>query len=131
MFAEGTTSNGQSLLEFKKGAFMAERAVTPLVIKYEGDMLDNSYDVIPFLPFFILHMSSFNFKAVIYELPAFIPNEYLYKNAAITGKEKWQVFSESVRDIMSKGASLKLTTQDFKEKEAYQVHLGYKKPRVT
>jgi 1-acyl-sn-glycerol-3-phosphate acyltransferase len=118
VFAEGTTSNGQSLLEFKKGAFMAERAVTPVVIKYEGDMLDNSYDVIPFLPFFILHMSSFNFNAVIYELPAFIPNEYLYKKAASTGKERWQVFSESVRDIMSKGASLKLTTQDFTEKEA-------------
>jgi uncharacterized protein YoaH (UPF0181 family) len=55
----------------------------------------------------------------------------LYKKAAATGKERWQVFSESVRDIMSKGASIKLTAQDFREKEAYQVHLGYKKPRVT
>ena len=119
MFAEGTTSNGQQLLEFKKGAFMAESAVTPIVIKYEGDMLNNAYDCIPFLPFFILHMSTFNFKAVIYELPTFIPNEYLFKKAALIGKERWQVFSESVREIMSKGASIKLTAQDFREKEAY------------
>jgi hypothetical protein len=71
--------------------------VIPVVLKYEWDMLSNSYDVMPFLPLFILHMSTFGFRAVIHELPPFVPNEYLFKKNASSGKERWQVFSESVR----------------------------------
>jgi len=131
VFAEGTTSNGESLLEFKKGAFVSEHAVIPVVLKYEWDMLSNAYDAIPFLPLFILHMSTFGFRAVIHELAPFVPNEHLFTKDGAKGKERWQVYSETVRDIMSKAGSMKLANQHFREKEEFQVRLGYKKARAT
>ena len=94
-------------------------------------MLNPAYDVIPFFTLITLHMSSFNHKAIIYELPTFVPNAYLFKRSASSGKERWQVFSEAVREVMSKATSLKLSNQTFKEKEVYQVHLGVKKVRET
>lgn len=36
MFPEGTTSNGNSLHQFRKGAFMPGAAVRPVVVKYTG-----------------------------------------------------------------------------------------------
>jgi hypothetical protein len=90
-------------------------------------MLNNSYDVIPFFPLFILHMSTFNFKVVIYELPPFVPNQTLFSQCQANGKERWQVFADSVREVMSKATSIDLTSHHFREKEEYQVHLGYKK----
>eukprot|EP00928_Gymnodinium_smaydae_P055572 TRINITY_DN39084_c0_g1_i1.p1 TRINITY_DN39084_c0_g1~~TRINITY_DN39084_c0_g1_i1.p1 ORF type:complete len:411 (+),score=79.16 TRINITY_DN39084_c0_g1_i1:34-1233(+) len=37
MWPEGTTSNGQSLKEFKSGAFSSGKSVRPVVIKYTGE----------------------------------------------------------------------------------------------
>jgi len=39
VFAEGTTSNNKCLTQFKKGAFVAKRAVMPVVYKYNIDHL--------------------------------------------------------------------------------------------
>eukprot|EP00928_Gymnodinium_smaydae_P036165 TRINITY_DN25315_c0_g1_i1.p1 TRINITY_DN25315_c0_g1~~TRINITY_DN25315_c0_g1_i1.p1 ORF type:complete len:461 (+),score=63.91 TRINITY_DN25315_c0_g1_i1:184-1566(+) len=36
LFPEGTTSSGQSMLEFRKGAFIPGRPVLPVVLKYTG-----------------------------------------------------------------------------------------------
>ena len=62
-------------------------------------------------------MSTFNFKAVIHELPPFVPNSHLFSKCNETGKERWQIFAESIREVMSKATQLKLTDQSFKEKE--------------
>jgi len=37
LFPEGTTSNGDSVLEFKKGAFVPGKPVRPVVLTYTGD----------------------------------------------------------------------------------------------
>jgi len=36
IFAEGTTTNGTSLQDFKKGAFIAGKPIRPVVVKYTG-----------------------------------------------------------------------------------------------
>ena len=40
MNVEGGTTNGTSLIKFKKGAFMGLNSIQPVVIKYETAMID-------------------------------------------------------------------------------------------
>lgn len=78
IFPEGGTSNGKYLLAFKRGAFSSLRTVKPVVIKYEYGVMSPAFDVIPFFSLIIMQLSVFNIKAVVYELPAFVPNQYLF-----------------------------------------------------
>lgn len=45
VFPEGTTSNGSSLLEFRKGAFVSGRPVRPVLLKYTGSWDPASVDL--------------------------------------------------------------------------------------
>lgn len=87
VFAEGSTSNNTSLMEFKKGAFVSVLPVKPIVLRYEYDLMSNTYDIVPFLPLYIMQSCSFGFRAIVHDLPAFVPNEYLFKKYASTGKD--------------------------------------------
>jgi 1-acyl-sn-glycerol-3-phosphate acyltransferase len=49
IYPEGTQSNGSALLQFKKGAFVAMKAVTPVVIKYEWSSFSCTWDSMTFL----------------------------------------------------------------------------------
>jgi 1-acyl-sn-glycerol-3-phosphate acyltransferase len=51
MFPEGGTTNGSSLLKFKKGAFLAECSVKPIVLNYSLEStVSPAYDVIELFP---------------------------------------------------------------------------------
>jgi len=117
-------------LTFKKGGFYSELAVTPLVIQYEYGMMSPAYDYCDFLPLFILHMCSIDFKAVIYEFPPFVPNDYLFNHYAksrkdFEGKERWDVFGSSVREIMAKTKNLMLIYTSNQEKNRYKMLIGF------
>eukprot|EP00921_Rhytidocystis_pertsovi_P001667 GHVQ01002834.1.p1 GENE.GHVQ01002834.1~~GHVQ01002834.1.p1 ORF type:complete len:350 (-),score=17.98 GHVQ01002834.1:3754-4803(-) len=47
VFPEGTTSNGRSLLGFKKGAFASLVEVTPVVLIYRCSFVEASYEITP------------------------------------------------------------------------------------
>jgi len=55
IFPEGGTTNGTSLINFKKGAFIAEKTVRPVILKWglEGSVIP-SFDIIEMLPLVIL-----------------------------------------------------------------------------
>ena len=55
IFPEGGTTNGSSLINFKKGAFIAEKTVRPVILKWglEGSVIP-SFDIIEMLPLVIL-----------------------------------------------------------------------------
>ena len=54
IFPEGGTTNGTSLIKFKKGAFIAEKVVRPVIMKWglEGSVIP-SFDIIEMLPLVI------------------------------------------------------------------------------
>ncbi len=114
-------------MEFKQGAFVSLLPVKPVVLKYEFDMMSNTYDVVPFFPLFIMQSCASNFKAVVHDLPPFVPNEYLFKKYAASGKEKWQIYAESVREVMAKAGGLRLESMPYSEKFNYEVEMGYKR----
>ena len=86
---------------FKKGAFSSLLPVTPVVLKYKSEMFSNSYDVVEFLPMFIMQNCVTDFTCNVLELPPFSPNEYLFRNQASSGKEKWEIYAEAVRKVMT------------------------------
>jgi 1-acyl-sn-glycerol-3-phosphate acyltransferase len=123
-FAEGTTSNDLSILTFKKGGFYANLPVKPCVIKFEAennfsiamDVIDLLYSVflvmtLPYVDVTLIFMSSFQ------------PNDYLYnvwgKDMIDKGKEKWEVYAEAIRDIMSFGSGLPKSNGNYQMKKEY------------
>lgn len=89
-------------------------------------MFHNAYDIIPFLPMFIMQSCVTDFTCTVQELPPFIPNDYLFKKFESTGKEKWEIYADAVRHAMSKASGLPLTELSQKDKIGYQIQLGYK-----
>jgi hypothetical protein len=54
IFAEAGTSNGTSLIKFKKGAFFGEKTVRPIFLNYHSNLISPAFDVMEFLPLCIL-----------------------------------------------------------------------------
>lgn len=82
IFPEGGTSNGTCLLPFKRGAFMANKAVRPIVMKCSYSVMSPCYDVIPMIPLAFLNMCLLGVYFDVIELPPFVPNDYLYRTHA-------------------------------------------------
>jgi hypothetical protein len=62
----------------------------------------------------------------MYELPPFVPNDYLFKKFASPGKENWEIFAEAVRQVMSKASGVPTSDAHQLDKIKYQVQLGFK-----
>jgi hypothetical protein len=108
LFVEGATSNGTSLLKFRKGAFFAEKKIKPIFLKYKFGTVSPAYDVMEFLPLAILNLSTCCFKCELTILPDFEPNEYLFTTHSIQGRERWEVYAWAMRDIMAKAGEFKI-----------------------
>lgn len=50
IFAEGGTSNGTQLLKFRRGAFIGEKRLRPIYLKYHYNHYSPSFEVMEFLP---------------------------------------------------------------------------------
>jgi lysophosphatidylcholine acyltransferase/lyso-PAF acetyltransferase len=115
IFPEGTTSNNVGILDFKRGAFLAELPVKPYVVKFETcNKISLAMDVIEMLYhlFFIICVPV-HFVEVI-ELPVFVPNENLFKDSK---KERWLQYAEAVKDAMCEASGLKKLQGSYKEKK--------------
>lgn len=74
IFAEGTTSNGRSLLPFKKGGFTSMTEVHPVVLVYRISSFDVSFELIPTTWWLVIVCSSFGFVRLdVYWLPPVRP----------------------------------------------------------
>lgn len=65
-------------------------------------------DIIPYNTLCILMFCGLGFyKATLYELPPFIPNDYLWENhTGKEGDEKWSNYAWAVRDAMCNASGL-------------------------
>lgn len=102
-------------------------AVRPVVIKYSSEKFSLTYDVIPFFALFIMQNCLTNFRCTIYELPPFVPNEFLFKKFQNKGQEKWEIYASSVREVMSKVGNLPMDDVPYRNKLEYEFKLGLKR----
>ena len=70
-------------------------------MKYHYGTLNPAY-TFDILSLVILQLSTFDQKCVLYKMPDFVPNEYLYKTHTKKGQDRWEVYAWAVRDAMIK-----------------------------
>ena len=127
IFPEGGNSNGSHLLRFKRGAFTSLLPITPLVIEFQYEMFSPAFDVIGFFPYLIFQLSSIQTSCILKKFPVFVPNEYLFKNHANKGSDKWEIYSWALRDVMSIGGSItKSDDQSQADRLHYKALMGVK-----
>ena len=116
IFPEGTTSNGSHILQFKKGAFFGNYSIRPLVHIVPNEAVSPAFDVIPMKEHFFFTLCTMPKVTEVLVLPVFHPNEKLYE-----GKEgeRWLVYAEAMREVMSKASGLKLSDKAQEDKFKY------------
>jgi 1-acyl-sn-glycerol-3-phosphate acyltransferase len=104
IFAEGTTSNGKSIMKFKRGGFVSLRPVQPCFIKLSsGTTVRPSYDVLAFECLAIMFLCTlWPTFCTLYIMPVFRPTQWMIDNHKEKGEKEWEIYAECVRDAMCK-----------------------------
>ena len=125
IFPEGSTSNGTSILPFKRGAFHSLLPVKPVSVKYPtyntvfpaNEVMQDHIVMIlgscNLLPTFV--------KVTLY--PVFEPTEYLWRQHADKGQSKWEIYAWAVRDLISQHTGLPPCNQPYSEQLQYFKYL--------
>lgn len=91
------------MLPFKRGAFYGLNQCHPVSIKYTGCNVKPSISVlVEDLAIFVYMCHWRMITAEVIVMPAFQPNEYLWRKHADKGKEKWEIYAWAVRDLIAK-----------------------------
>ena len=123
IFAEAGTSNGTSLVKFKKGAFFSEKTIRPIYLKYEQSKVNPGFEVMEFFPLAILQLSWCHMRCSVHVLPDFQPNEFLFEKHASQGTERWEVFAWAVRDVMARTGKFGICNVSLRQKVQYEAYM--------
>lgn len=127
VFAEGGTTNGTSIAKFKKGAFVSEKRVKPMFLKYEPGSVSLAYDSIDFFSLMVLQLSWCCFRVSVNHMPEFQPNEYLFETHKDKGSDRWEIFAWALRDVMAKTGGFALCDTPFRVKFQYESFMQQQK----
>lgn len=121
IFPEGTTTNGQYLMPFKRGAFQAMRTIRPCFIKLNFWMtVRPSFEGPELFDMFVLLLSNFGFTlATLYIMPPFIPNQYMLDTHGDKGEADWEIYAWCLRDVMAKAGKFELSNVGHRERLDY------------
>ena len=133
LYPEGTTSNGRSIISFKKGAFYSLTPIKMFLMKVDNKigsfpLAAGGMNILIHLILSLTYLKN-DFEAI--ELPVFAPNEYLYENFQHFGKDKPEIFSEACRRVMSEIGALPLSNSSFDTKLNYMSEVNRKKIKNT
>ena len=53
IFVEAGTTNGTSMIKFKKGAFYSEKKVRPFFLKYKSSLISPAFAIIELIPLLV------------------------------------------------------------------------------
>lgn len=100
IFSEGTTSNGLQLIEQKKGAFFSLVPITPVLLIYEYNYFNPSYDILPFSWWLFLSATTYESTQLkTYWLPKVHPPTE-EECANMSDEERIDMFHDKVSRIM-------------------------------
>mmetsp|Transcript_10480 Transcript_10480/g.64134 ORF Transcript_10480/g.64134 Transcript_10480/m.64134 type:complete len:359 (-) Transcript_10480:3875-4951(-) len=119
VFAEGTTSNGEQLLTFRTGAFLSNRWIRPVVLRYRPlwwASFSLAWESISALQHVVLMFSQGGYAVDVLRMPPCAPKPGTSMDPA--------AFSRAVRARMSASSGLPCVSATFADKRAYHAHLA-------
>ncbi|KAK6130962.1 hypothetical protein DH2020_035288 [Rehmannia glutinosa] len=116
LFPEGTTTNGDYLLPFKTGAFLAKTPVLPIILRYPFQRFSPAWDSISGVRHVILLLCQFANYMEVTKLPVYHPSEQ--------EKEDPKLYAENVRRLMAREGNLILSDIGLAEKRVYHAALN-------
>ena len=101
-FPEGTCSCCRNILRFKKGAFFALLPVKPMILKInQKSSFHLSVGASNVVLHYVKNLCHFINTIDYTILPTVRPVDYIFEHNQHLGKEKWQIFANTVRKIYS------------------------------
>ena len=121
LFPEGTTTNGQYILKFKKGAFYHLLPIKPqLTLLNPNANYSVAIGVSSAVFNYFRSLCYFGFDINLCELPVIKPTEYMFEHYSDLGGEKWEIFAEVTRKIMCEIGGLKPSDKTFRNSKHYE-----------
>ncbi|CAM0881068.1 unnamed protein product [Alopecurus aequalis] len=116
LFPEGTTTNGDYLLPFKTGAFLARAPVQPVILRYPYTRFSPAWDSMDGARHVFLLLCQFANYMEVVRLPVYYPSEQ--------EKEDPRVYANNVRKLLAAEGNLVLSNLGLAEKRVYHAALN-------
>ena len=121
IFPEGTTTNGQYILRFKKGAFYHLLPIKPqLILLNPNANYSVGIGVSSAVFNYFRSLCYFGCNINLCELPVIKPTDYMFEHYSDLGSEKWEIYSEVTRKIMCEIGGLKPSDKTFRNNKYYE-----------
>ncbi|XP_018445643.1 lysophospholipid acyltransferase LPEAT1 isoform X2 [Raphanus sativus] len=116
LFPEGTTTNGDYLLQFKTGAFLAGTPVLPVILKYPYERFSVAWDTISGARHIIFLLCQFVNHLEVIRLPVYYPSQ--------EEKDNPKLYASNVRRLMATKGNLILSDLGLGDKRIYHATLN-------
>ncbi|CAH8258724.1 unnamed protein product [Arabidopsis lyrata] len=116
LFPEGTTTNGDYLLTFKTGAFLAGTPVLPVVLKYPYERFSVAWDTISGARHILFLLCQFVNHLEVIRLPVYYPSQ--------EEKDDPKLYASNVRRLMATEGNLILSELGLSDKRIYHATLN-------
>ncbi|CAN8233611.1 unnamed protein product [Cochlearia groenlandica] len=116
LYPEGTTTNGDYLLTFKTGAFLAGTPVLPVILKYPYERFSVAWDTISGARHVVFLLCQFVNHLEVVRLPVYYPSQ--------EEKDDPKLYASNVRKLMAKEGNMILSDLGLGDKRIYHATLN-------
>jgi len=114
IFPEGTTTNGEYIISFKKGAFTNLTPLKLYGVRYESKTYSPAFDSLGIGLSFLFTLCQLHNPVTRYDLGVFYPDHLKLKS-----EDDWQVYANSVKEVYVNLLGLKSSDLGFSDKMTY------------
>jgi lysophosphatidylcholine acyltransferase/lyso-PAF acetyltransferase len=124
VFPEGTTSNNQYIVKFKRGVFKCLLPLKPLIMHIDRNAPFHLCSNVTNLFFHVMRcFTCLKNKLYYCELPIIKPTEFMFENYKQLGKEKWEIYSNVVKNMYIEMGKFKSSDLGHRDKDIYYLAL--------
>lgn len=120
IYPEGGTTNGKSIIQFKKGAFVSCRSIWPKIHKWHSHFQSPCTGVVDGVAHYLIGAAMPWCTVTKLEMPVFRPNDFFWANHQQPGEERWETYARVLRKLMSEVGDLPLSEEKIEQKFEYK-----------
>ena len=120
VFPEGTTSNNNYIVKFKRGVFRSLLPLKPMMIHIDKSAPFHLCSNVTNLFLHVLRSFTCLKNKMFYcKLPIIKPTQFMFDNYGNLGKEKWEIYSNVVKNMYAEIGKFKKSDLGHRDKDAY------------